>query len=214
MGYQTVLFDMDGTLLDTLGDLHASTNAVLREGGFPERSMEEVRSFVGNGAEHLIRCALPAGTDEETAVRTLRRYREYYAAHCQELTKPYEGILPLLERLREAGIRTAVVSNKPDIATKKLAALHFGAGLLAVGEHAGVRRKPWPDMVDAALTGLGAPRTGAVYVGDSEVDVLTARNAGLPLIAVSWGFRGRSALRENGAETIVDTAEELLALLL
>lgn len=214
MGYQTILFDMDGTLLDTLGDLHASVNAVLRAQGFPERSIGEVRSFVGNGAERLIRCAVPEGTDEADIAATLRLYQDYYAAHCQILTRAYDGILPLLETLRAAGKHLAVVSNKPDRATKALAKLYFGEGLLAVGEHEGVRRKPWRDMVDAAIGTLGASRESAVYVGDSEVDVQTARNAELPLIAVSWGFRGREALRAADAETIVDTAEELLALTL
>lgn len=213
MGYQTVLFDMDGTLLDTLGDLHASVNAILSARGFPERSAGEVRSFLGYGAEVLIRRSLPDGTDEETAAEALRAYRDYYAAHADILTRPYEGVPEVLAALRAAGRRAAVVSNKPDGATRALAKRYFG-DLPAMGEHAPLRRKPWPDMVDAALGMLGAPRKGAVYVGDSEVDVQTARNAGLPVIAVSWGFRDREALRAAGAETVVDTAEELLALLL
>lgn len=213
MGYQTILFDMDGTLLNTLCDLYASVNAILRALGHPERTLDEVRRFVGNGAERLIRRAMPEGSGNAAIDDALRRYQAYYAAHCRDSTMPYDGILPLLEALRTAGKQIAVVSNKPDGAVKLLSAEHFG-GLMrvAIGESPACRRKPWPDTVEAALEALGAPKTGAVYVGDSEVDVETAKNAGLPLIAVSWGFRGRAALEAAGAETIVDTPEELLEL--
>jgi len=215
MGYQTILFDMDGTVLDTLYDLWASTNAVLREMGFPQRTMEEIRSFVGNGARNQLRCALPAGSGDALIDEALARYRPYYAAHCREHTRPYDGILPMLRALDAAGKKLAVVSNKPDAAVKLLSEEHFGALFpVALGETPGLRRKPEPDAIDAALAALGAGRAGAVYVGDSEVDVATAANARLPLIAVSWGFRGRAALEAAGAETVVDTPEELLKLCL
>lgn len=210
----TILFDMDGTLLDTLSDLHASVNAILREFGCPERSLDEVRRFVGNGAARLIRRAMPPGTDPATLDAALARYEAHYAAHCLDRTKPYDGVPPMLAALRAAGLRLAVVSNKPDPAVKALNARYFPALIpVAIGERPGVRRKPAPDTVEEALRALGAPKEGAVYVGDSEVDVETARNAGLPLIGVSWGFRGRDALRAAGAEVIIDAPEALPALL-
>ena len=215
MGYQTILFDMDGTVLDTLYDLWASTNAILRELGCPERTMDEIRSFVGNGARNQLRRALPEGSGDETIDEALRRYQAHYAAHCRDHTAPYDGVLPALRALDAAGKRLAVVSNKPDKMVKLLSEEHFGAFMhVAIGETPERRRKPAPDTVYAALEALGASKDGAVYVGDSEVDVETARNAGLPLIAVSWGFRGRAALEAAGADTVVDTPEELLKLCL
>lgn len=215
MGYSTILFDMDGTVLDTLQDLWASTNAVLRELGHPERSLDDIRSYVGNGARNQIRCALPEGSGDDAIDDALSRYRAHYAAHCRDHTKPYPGVVEALRRLKAAGKKLAVVSNKPDAAVRLLSDEHFGALMdVAIGETPTLRRKPAPDTVDAALAALGAEKTGAVYVGDSEVDVATAQNAGLPLIAVSWGFRSRAALQAAGATTIVDTPEELLAQLL
>ena len=215
MGYATILFDMDGTVLDTLQDLWASTNAVLRELGHPERSLDDIRSYVGNGARNQIRCALPEGSGDDAIDDALSRYRAHYAAHCRDHTKPYPGVVEALRRLKDAGKKLAVVSNKPDAAVRLLSDEHFGALMdVAIGETPTLRRKPAPDTVDAALAALGAEKTGAVYVGDSEVDVATAQNAGLPLIAVSWGFRSRAALQAAGAATIVDTPEELLAQLL
>ena len=213
MGYQTVLFDMDGTVLDTLRDLRASTNAILRELGYPERTPDEIRSYVGSGAENQIRRALPEDADERTLADALARYRAHYAAHCRDHTAPYDGVVPMLRALRAAGKKLAVVSNKPDAAVKLLNEEHF-AGLIsvAIGETPERRRKPAPDTVFAALKALGAPKDGAVYVGDSEVDVETAKNAGLPLIAVSWGFRSREALERAGAEVIIDDPRELLRL--
>ena len=215
MGYSTILFDMDGTVLDTLQDLWASTNAVLRELGHPERSLDDIRSYVGNGARTQIRCALPEGSGGDAIDDALSRYRAHYAAHCRDHTKPYPGVVEALRLLKGAGKKLAVVSNKPDAAVRLLSDEHFGALMdVAIGETPTLRRKPAPDTVDAALAALGAEKTGAVYVGDSEVDVATAQNVGLPLIAVSWGFRSRAALQAAGAATIVDTPEELLALLL
>ncbi len=215
MGYQTILFDMDGTVLDTLHDLWASTNAVLRELGYPERTLDEIRSYVGNGARNQIRRALPEGSGEAAIDEALARYQTYYAAHCRDHTKPYDGVLPLLKALGAAGKKLAVVSNKPDKMVRILNEEHFGALFpVAIGETPERRRKPEPDTVFAALEALGADRDGAVYVGDSEVDVATARGAGLPLIAVSWGFRGREALAAAGARTIADTPEDVLRLCL
>lgn len=212
--FDTVLFDLDGTLLDTLEDILNAVNHVIAALGYPERTLTEMRRFVGNGAEMQIRRALGEGADEETVRRALAEYKVYYAAHCQERTRPYEGVVELMESLRAEGFRLAVVSNKPDEAVKLLAAEHFGAlADLALGETAARRRKPAPDMVDDALAALGAARERAVYVGDSEVDIETARNAGLACISVCWGFRDREQLVEAGATEIAATASELHALL-
>jgi phosphoglycolate phosphatase len=210
MGYTTILFDMDGTLMNTLEDMADSVNAILRRLGHAERSLNEVRAFVGNGAEMLVRRAMPDGSSEAEIAQALGLYQPYYAAHCQEKTRAYDGILPLLEELHRAGKQIAVVSNKPEGALRTLCDEYF-AGLVKVvsGDMPGRRRKPWPDMVDAALEKMSADRKDAVYVGDSEVDVQTGKNAGLPVIGVSWGFRGREKLIASGAETIVDSIEEL-----
>ncbi len=187
-----ILFDLDGTLLNTLGDLHSATNHVLREFGYPERSMEEIRQFVGNGARRLIEQAIPAG--EDTAEDVLAAFQVYYAAHCNELTAPYPGIPQALERLKQYPL--AVVSNKPDRAVKELAKIYF-PGLYARGESEDCRRKPYPDMVFAAMKALGAER--CVYVGDSEVDVQTAQNAGVPCLSVTWGFREQAVMEAAGS---------------
>ena len=209
--YHAILFDMDGTLLDTLTDMQDAVNHVLAAHGLPLRTLEEVRRFVGNGAGPLIHRALPEGYPQEQKV--LAEYRAYYQAHNCIRTCPYPGILELLEQLRQRGLKLAVVSNKPDATTKALAARFF-PGMLALGQREGVEPKPSPTLVIQALAELGADAAEAVYVGDSEVDVATARNAGLPMIGVSWGFRGREGLAEAGAEVIVDTAGELLEKLL
>lgn len=199
-----ILFDLDGTLLDTLGDLHSSTNAVLRQFGYPERTMEEVRRFVGNGARVLIQKAVPAG-EESSVDAVLTAFQSYYAAHCDILTRPYDGIPELLTALGET-YPLAVVSNKPDRAVKELAKIYFPA-LYARGESTDCPRKPAPDMVHMAMQALGADR--CIYVGDSEVDVLTAKNAGVPCIAVTWGFRDVETLRNAGAQHFCHRAEDV-----
>ena len=215
MAYKTVLFDMDGTLLDTLEDLCDSTNYVLRKLGHPERSLEETRQFVGNGAEKLIRRAMPENTAEGEIRTALGMFHTYYEAHCKVKTKVYDGMLEVLDALRAHGVKTAVVSNKPDKAVKKLSEEYFGDRMdYAIGPKEGRRCKPYPDMVDAALEAMGMPREGAVYIGDSEVDVQTGLNAGLPVIAVSWGFRPREVILAAGATVIADDAGQLEALLL
>ncbi|MCF2619004.1 HAD family hydrolase [Oscillibacter valericigenes] len=212
--FDTVLFDLDGTLLDTLDDLLDAANHTLRELGYPERTRAEIRSFLGNGAETQLRRALGAGASEETVQKALALYKPYYAAHCQIKTKPYAGVVELMAALKAEGFRLAVVSNKLDDAVKLLVAQHFGAlADAAMGETAQRRRKPAPDMVNDALAALGADKSRAVYVGDSEVDVETARNAGIPCISVCWGFRDREQLVEAGAAEIAADAGELKALL-
>lgn len=212
MQHRAVLFDMDGTLLDTLADLRDGVNCILGRHGYPLRTTEEIRLFVGNGARELIRLALPQGTPEETAEAVLEEYRTWYRDNSCVKTAPYPGVPELLEQLRKAGVLMAVVSNKPHAVTVQLARQFF-PGLPAFGQRDGVPQKPAPDMVFHAMETLGVRQEETVYVGDSEVDVATARNAGLDLAAVSWGFRSREVLTAAGAQHIADTPEQLLGLL-
>ena len=215
MPYQTAVFDLDGTLLDTLEDLYLATNAALERHSLPRRSRDEVRLFVGNGVEMLIRRAVPASTDEETILAVLADFKTTYAAICEDHTKPYDGILDMLAALRERGIRVAVVSNKFDAATKKLCEKYFGDLVeVAIGERAGVRKKPAPDTVYEALKELGVTAEGAVYIGDSDVDIQTARNCGMECISVTWGLRDEEFLIGNGAKALVDTPEKLLGVII
>lgn len=215
MAYKAAIFDMDGTLLNTLDDLAASTNAALAAHGMPPRTTDEVRRFVGNGIPNLIRRAVPAGTDEATQRAVFDTFCAHYAVHDADATAPYPGIIDLLEHLRAQGVLCAVVSNKGDFAVQALVE-HYFDGLFgfAVGEREGIRRKPAPDTVFAALEALGVEPGEAVYVGDSEVDVATAQASGLDCIAVTWGFRSVECLLEAGATTLVSTADELAAAIL
>ena len=197
-----ILWDLDGTLLDTLQDLADGTNHALRQFGYPERTVEEVRRFVGNGAQRLIEQAVPAGAD---VAEVLEAFYAYYNAHCRVKTKPYDGILDALAEL-ERRFPMAVVSNKPDTAVKQLCAQYF-SGLYARGESAGCPRKPAPDMVYKAMDAVGVET--CIYVGDSEVDVATARNAGVPCLSVLWGFRDRQTLLNAGADHFCAACEEL-----
>ena len=201
-----VIFDLDGTLLDTLEDLLDATNYALNVYGFPERTLEEMRRFVGNGALNQIRLSLPQGTGEEMVQRVLDIYRPYYARHCQIKTKPYKGIP---QALAEIGKKypVAIVSNKPDLAVKPLCQQYF-PGIYALGETAGVPRKPAADMVYKAMEAIGVET--CVYVGDSEVDVLTAKNAGVPCVSVLWGFRDREDMETVGASYFCETAGQLI----
>jgi len=210
MRYQAVLFDMDGTVLDTLADLTNAVNHILDEYAMPRRTPREVASFLGNGAARLLSKSVPAGTSDARLAEMLRVYQPWYDSHCAILTAPYPGILTLMKSLREAGVKQAVISNKQDSAVKRLAAEHF-PGLLetAVGESAAVRRKPNPDAVLAALREMDVAPENAVYVGDTEVDLQTAQNAGLACAVVGWGFRTEDELRAAGAERIFHSAEEL-----
>lgn len=215
--YTTAVFDLDGTLLNTLDDLHASANAALLAHGLPQRTLDEVRRFVGNGIRRLIRRAVPEGTPRALEESVYEDFCAHYAAHCEDRTAPYPGIPDLLEHLRAAGMRLAVVSNKGDFAVQELIARQFPDtfdAVLGEAEDRGVRRKPAPDMVVAALSRMGADRAGAVYIGDSEVDVQTAANVGCPCLSCTWGFRDRGDLLAAGAKSLVDSPMELeLALL-
>lgn len=199
-----VLFDLDGTLLDTLGDLHAAVNHVLRQFAYPERTMEEVCRFVGNGAARLIHLAVPEGAEEAPV---LAAFQSYYAAHCDILTKPYDGVPEALAALGQS-YPLAVVSNKPDRAVKELAKTYF-PGLYARGESTDCPRKPAPDMVHKAMEAIGAK--ACIYVGDSDVDIVTAKNAGVPCLSVTWGFRGEEELRTAGGEHFCHDPKDLPA---
>ena len=210
MAYRGVLWDMDGTVLDTLEDLWAAINVSLRRFRLPEASLDRVRAGLGNGAAHLVSVCAP----EELRQQVLAFYKPWYDTHCNIKTGPYPGILPLMERLRARGVKQAIISNKPDPAVQELARSYF-PGLLetAVGESETVRRKPNPDAVLAAVRQMGLELADCVYVGDTEVDLATARNAGMACLAVSWGFRSREQLIAAGAGQIADSAEELEKLL-
>ena len=198
-----ILFDLDGTLLATLEDLHDSTNHVLRELGYPERTLDEVRRFVGNGARRLIDQAVPEGVDAQAAFDA---FQNWYPSHCQIKTRAYEGIPEALEILK-AKYPIAIVSNKPDKAVKVLCADYF-PGIYAIGESTDCPRKPAPDMVYKAMRELGVEK--CIYVGDSEVDVLTAQNAGVPCLSVLWGFRDKADMEEVGGTHFCDDTGKLV----
>ena len=213
--YKTVIFDLDGTLLNTLDDLADAANYALGEMGWPVRTVDEVRRFVGNGVANLIARAVPTGTSEADTAKCLSIFQARYLKHMADKTAPYPGIWYLLRGLRAQGVKTAVVSNKFDGAVKGLCRDYFGPLIpAAAGECATSPKKPDPAMVYKALEDLRADVRGAVYVGDSDVDIATAKNAGLPCISVTWGFRDEGFLREHGAETIVHSPLELEKVLL
>lgn len=208
--YKLAVFDMDGTILDTLEDLKDSTNFALEKCGYPTRSYDEVRRFVGNGIRKLIERAVPEGLTVEQIDRVHEVFTEHYKVHCADKTKAYDGIKPLLEKLRASGVKTAVVSNKADYGVQELCKEYFdGLFDYAVGEREGIRRKPAPDAVNEALRVLGMDKSEAVYIGDSDVDFETAKNAELPCISVLWGFRDEEFLREKGATLFVHDPAEI-----
>ena len=206
MKYDTYIFDLDGTLLDTLTDLAASVNYALRTHGMPEHSIDDVRRFVGNGVRKLMERAIPNGEANPDFEATFATFREHYMHHSLDTTRPYPGIPEALAELKAKGCRLAVVSNKMMAATVELCRHFFPDTIeVAIGEHEaeGIRKKPAPDTVFAALRELGVDKSGAVYVGDSDVDVQTAANSGLPCISVLWGFRDRDFLIQHGAKTFI-----------
>lgn len=220
--YKTYIFDLDGTLLDTLGDLATSVNFALRAYGMPEHSIDDVRRFVGNGVRLLMERAVPDGADNPQFDEAFATFRKHYMEHSLDTTRPYDGIPETLAALKARGCQLAVVSNKFMSATQELIHHFFRDTIdVAIGEHEaeGIRKKPAPDTVFAALRALNVPPSdmgedrgglNAVYVGDSDVDIQTARNAGLPCISVLWGFRDRSFLLQHGAETLISSPSELL----
>lgn len=210
--YKYVFFDCDGTILNTLSDITDSANYSLDKFSFPKRTENETRLFLGKGAEHLIRCCAPDNTSDEIIAKMLEIYMPYYQQHCKVKTAPYDGVVPLMENLKKKDIKLAVVSNKQDDAVKELCREHF-AGLIdvAIGEKPDLKKKPFPDMVLAAANMLGADISQSVYVGDTEIDIMTGKNSNMDCIAVSWGFRTREEiLTKFSNQLIVDNVSELL----
>lgn len=211
---KAIVFDLDGTLTDTLSDLKNSVNHALGEFGFPERSLDEIRSFVGSGVRRLIYLSVPENTPDETAERCLSVFKEYYKNHACVETKPYDGIIDMLKRLKAENIKTAVVTNKMHEAAVDIVKLFFdGLVDVTIGQSDGAAQKPQPQSVFLALEKLGVSKENALYVGDSEVDCQTAKNAGIPCVGVTWGFRSREILAENGADFIVDSPNEIFDVL-
>ena len=203
-----ILFDLDGTLLNTLEDLCDSVNVTMQRFSSPERTLAEIRNFVGYGAADLIAKSLWGGKDAPNYGAALEFFKEYYAAHADVKTRPYDNIPSVLARLGEMGYPCAVVTNKPDAASRILCEKHFGALLAdSVGDREGLLRKPAPDKVFDMMKRLGCDK--AIFVGDAETDILTARNAGIPCVCVTWGFRDRADMEKAGGEIFVNTAEEM-----
>ncbi|MDY3847500.1 MAG: HAD family hydrolase [Prevotella sp.] len=213
MRYKTFIFDLDGTLLNTLDDLAASTNYALRQFEMKEHPVESIRQFVGNGVGKLIERAIPDGKDNPLYDDVLDTFRKHYMNHSLDTTRPYDGVDKMLRDLKQSGCRIAVVSNKFLAATQELCQHFFPDTVeVAIGEHENIRRKPAPDTVREALQRLGEGSDDAVYVGDSEVDIATAKNSGLPCISVLWGFRDRDFLLSHGATTFVTTPSDIVSI--
>ena len=208
--YKTYIFDLDGTLLSTLADLAASTNYALRTHHMPECSLDEVRRFVGNGVKKLMERAIPDGLNNPLFEETFATFRQHYMQHNLDTTQPYPGIMQLLEQLKAEDKNIAVVSNKFYAATRELCRHFFGDLVpVAIGEREDIRKKPAPDTVIEALRELGVDKEGAVYIGDSDVDIMTAKNSGMPCVSVLWGFRDKEFLLEHGATTLILKPEEM-----
>ena len=210
--FTSYIFDLDGTLLSTLDDLAASCNYALRSNNMPERTTEEVRQFVGNGVKKLMERAIPDGLSNPLFEKTYADFRQHYMQHNLDTTHPYDGVMELLGELHRRGKRVAVVSNKFYAATQELCRHFFGEELVpvAIGEREDIRKKPAPDTVIEALRQLGASADGAVYIGDSDVDIATAHNSDMPCISVLWGFRSKEFLLEHGATTFVEHPMDIL----
>lgn len=209
--YETYIFDLDGTLLNTLADLASSCNYALRTNGFPERTVEEVRQFVGNGVKKLMERAIPCGLENPLFEHTFSDFRRHYLDHGLDTTLPYPGIMDMLGRLHRQGKKVAVVSNKFYAATNDLCKHFFSDYVsVAIGERENVRKKPAPDTVLEALRQLHADKQGTVYIGDSDVDIQTAKNCDMPCISVLWGFRDKEFLLSHGATCFVTSPEEII----
>ena len=210
MKYKAAIFDMDGTILDTLEDLCHTLDYTLEQFGFPKRTVPEMRSYLGNGMRKFIELGAPQGTPEELREKMFAVFAEYYKTHCAIATKPYDGLLPMLAKLKEQGMLIAVVSNKADFGVQLLCEEYFpGVFHYAVGEKAGISKKPAPDMVEAVLKEFKLRPEEAVYIGDSEVDLETARNAHMDDILVTWGFRDREFLEKLQPGCVVESMQEL-----
>ncbi len=214
MKYNTIIWDMDGTLLNTLDDLTDCANAALVKFGYPERTIDETRLFVGKGLRHMFNCCVPEGLSEKEFDEAFEFFKDYYITHNQIKTAPYAGACETLQKMKSDGFRMAIVSNKADKALNILAKEFFGDSVdFVIGEQPGLEKKPAPDMVDKALSVLGSDKSDAVYIGDSDVDLATAKNSALPCISVLWGFRTKAELEANGAETFCETFDELYSYL-
>lgn len=209
--FETYVFDLDGTLLETLKDLAASTNYALRTHNMPKHSIEDVRMFVGNGVKKLMERAIPNGIENPLFEDVYATFRQHYLEHNLDTTKPYEGIPELLAELKARGKKLAIVSNKFYAATQELARHFFPDTIeVAIGERENIKKKPAPDTVIEALRQLGASRETAVYIGDSDVDIMTAKNCDMPCVSVLWGFRDKKFLTEHGATFFVEKPSQLL----
>lgn len=212
--FETVIFDLDGTLLDTLEDLTDAVNYALGACSMPLRTIEEIRCFVGNGVRNLMLRAVPDGEANPRFEEAFSLFREYYGEHCNDKTGPYSGVMELMAELKKKGYVMGIVSNKIDSAVKDLNSKYFSDYIqVAIGESEGVQRKPAPDTVLAALQELGRKKETAIYIGDSEVDLATARNVGIPCISVLWGFRDKELLEEHGADTFATVPADVLRFL-
>ena len=212
--YDTVIFDLDGTLLNTLEDLADGVNHVMEENGYPKRTLEEVRHFVGNGIRRLMEQAVPESVTGDEFERVFEEFRSYYTEHCQIKTRAYDGIMQLLDTLKKQGYAMAIVSNKNHAAVCELNEIYFKEYIkVAIGQKDGIRKKPAPDTVIQALKELGKEKETALYVGDSEVDFATAKNSGMDCALVTWGFRTKNELAEFEPTVFIDQPEELLAVL-
>lgn len=214
MRYDLAIFDMDGTILNTIEDLCDSTNYALETNGYAKRTLEEVKSFVGNGIRKLIEKAVPKGCNESDVSRVFETFKEYYACHCAVKTAPYNGIIATINELKHMGVKVAVVSNKANFAVQSLCEDYF-SGLFdyAIGEKEGMNRKPYPDMVNEVLDKLAIKRERAVYIGDSEVDLKTSQNAQMDVIMVGWGFREKDYILELGAPFVIDSPDEIISII-
>lgn len=211
MKYKIAIFDLDGTILDTLDDLTDSMNYSLAAHALPSRSKDDIRRFVGNGIHRLVELSVPSGTDSDMIERVFNTFHGYYKDHCAVKTCPYDGINNVIKTLKDNDIITAVVSNKADYAVRSLCEEYFkGLFDYSVGDREGQRRKPYPDSVNAVLSHFDLTSADAVYIGDSEVDIQTAHNAGTDLIMVSWGFRDRQYLLDQGAVFVISAPDEIL----
>ncbi len=213
--YDTVVFDLDGTLLNTLEDLCDCVNVIMERFGWQAHTLEQIRNFVGNGIGKLMERSVPEGRDNPRFEEAFEAFREYYTGHCRIKTRPYDGVLELMRTLKENGFHIAIVSNKNDAAVKELNGIYFSRFTeSAIGDREGQQRKPAPDSVYAALEEMGCSRERAVYIGDSEVDYQTAVNSGLACILVSWGFRERKLLESFDKAVVVDECQEIENILL
>lgn len=211
MEYNTYIFDLDGTLLNTLNDLTVSCNYALQKHNMPQRTIQEVRQFVGNGVKKLMERAIPNGLQHPEFAETYEDFRQHYLIHSLDTTQPYPGVVDLLANLHQRGKHIAIVSNKFYDATRELCKHFFGKYVtVAIGEREDIRKKPAPDTVIEALKQLGVDGTNAVYIGDSDVDIATARNSGMPCISVLWGFRDKDFLIKHGATTFITSPAELI----